>query len=207
VLNVVILNSFKMNDYHVKDFTQSPDLAVDGGGLLFDRRVRTMLESLVGPESARRLEVFAAMRWLSGRSHQFMERSVDRYGLSEGRMQVLMRLRHQGDCPLGALADAMHVSARNVTGLVDHLERDGLVSRVPDTDDRRSVRAHLTEEGQRLIEQVWKEVSQRSLVLVQDMPQEDLDIVRHTCLELIRRMESQLGQEGVAIAAQRSSQE
>jgi DNA-binding MarR family transcriptional regulator len=207
VLNVVILNSFKMNDYHVKDFTQSPDLAVDGGGLFFDRRVRTMLESLVGPESARRLEVFAAMRWLSGRSHQFMERSVDRYGLSEGRMQVLMRLRHQGDCPLGALADAMHVSARNVTGLVDHLERDGLVSRVPDTDDRRSVRAHLTEEGQRLIEQVWKEVSQRSLVLVQDMPQEDLDIVRHTCLELIRRMESQLGQEGVAIAAQRSSQE
>jgi DNA-binding MarR family transcriptional regulator len=147
------------------------------------------------------------MRWLSGRSHQFMERSVDRYGLSEGRMQVLMRLRHQGDCPLGALADAMHVSARNVTGLVDHLERDGLVSRVPDTDDRRSVRAHLTEEGQRLIEQVWKEVSQRSLVLVQDMPQEDLDIVRHTCLELIRRMESQLGQEGAAIAAQRSSQE
>jgi DNA-binding MarR family transcriptional regulator len=196
-----------MNDYHVKDFTQSPDLAVDGGGLLFDRRVRTMLESLVGPESARRLEVFAAMRWLTGRSHQFMERSVDRYGLSEGRMQVLMRLRHQGDCPLGALADAMHVSARNVTGLVDHLERDGLVSRVPDTDDRRSVRAHLTEEGQRLIEQVWKEVSQRSLVLVQDMPQEDLDIVRHTCLELIRRMESQLGQEGAAIAAQRSSQE
>jgi DNA-binding MarR family transcriptional regulator len=166
-----------------------------------------MLESLVGAEAARRLEAFAALRWLTSRSHQFMERSVDQYDLSEGRMQVLMRLRHQGDCPLGALAEVMHVSARNVTGLVDHLERDGLVARVPDPEDRRSVRAHLTEQGQRLIERVWKDVSQQSLVLMEDLPLEDLELVRHTCLRLIERMESRLNQEGVATASQRSNQE
>jgi DNA-binding MarR family transcriptional regulator len=182
----------------MKDFTRSPELAVDGGGRLFDRRVRAMLESLVGPESGRRLETFAAMRWLMSRNHQFMERSADQYGLSEGRMQVLMRLRHQGDCPLGGLAEAMHVSARNITGLVDHLERDGLVVRIPDSEDRRSVRAHLTDQGQRLIDRIWKEFTQRSLVLVEDLPQEDLDLIRHTCLKLIQRIESQLNQEGTA---------
>jgi len=202
---LVILNSFKMNDNDMKDFAQGPEVAVDEQGRLYDRRVRAMLESLVGPESGRRLEIFAAMRWLTSRSHQFMERSVEQYGLSEGRMQVLMRLRHQGDSPLGAIAEAMHVSARNVTGLVDHLERDGLVVRVPDPEDRRSVRARLTEEGQRKIERVWKEVSQHSLVLVEDLPQEDLDLVRHTCLQLIQRMESRLRHDEAAAAKLRST--
>jgi len=186
----------------MKDLARSPELAVDDGGHLFDRRVRAMLESLVGPESSRRLETFAAMRWLMSRNHQFMERSADQYGLSEGRMQVLMRLRHQGDCPLGGLAEAMHVSARNITGLVDHLERDGLVVRIPDSEDRRSVRAHLTDQGQRLIDRIWKEFMQRSLVLVQDLPQEDLDLIRHTCLKLIQRIEAQLNQEGTATTTQ-----
>ena len=186
----------------MKDLARSPELAVDDGGHLFDRRVRAMLESLVGPESGRRLETFAAMRWLMSRNHQFMERSADQYGLSEGRMQVLMRLRHQGDCPLGGLAEAMHVSARNITGLVDHLERDGLVVRIPDSEDRRSVRAHLTDQGQRLIDRIWKEFMQRSLVLVQDLPQEDLDLIRHTCLKLIQRIEAQLNQEGTATTTQ-----
>ena len=193
----------------MKDFTLGPDLDVDVDGRLYDRRVRAMLESLVGPESSRRLETFAAMRWLMSRNHQFMERSADQYGLSEGRMQVLMRLRHVGDCPLGGLAEAMHVSARNITGLVDHLERDGLVVRVPDPEDRRSVRAHLTDQGRRLIERVWKEFMQRSLHLVQDLPQEDLDVIRDTCLKLIQRIESQLNQEGTgtATATQGSSPE
>ena len=194
-----------MNDPDMKDITQGPEVAVDEKGRLYDRRVRAMLESLVGPESGRRLELFAAMRWLTSRSHQFMERSVEQYSLSEGRMQVLMRLRHQGDSPLGAIAEAMHVSARNVTGLVDHLERDGLVVRVPDPEDRRSVRARLTEEGQRKIERVWKEVSQHSLVLVEDLPQEDLDLVRHTCLQLIQRMESRLRHDEAAAMTLRST--
>jgi DNA-binding MarR family transcriptional regulator len=207
MVNAVILKRYKMNSPPMKDFTPGPEVAVDGDGRLFDQRVRTMLDSLVGPESGRRLETFAAMRWLMSRTHQFMERSADQYGLSEGRLQVLMRLRHQGDCPLGGLAEAMHVSARNITGLVDHLERDGLVVRVPDPEDRRSVRAHLTEQGQRLIERIWKEFMQRSLALVEDLPQEDLDLVRHTCLQLIQRIESQLNQDGAATATQRSNPE
>jgi DNA-binding MarR family transcriptional regulator len=194
-----------MNHDSIKDSLHSPKLCVDTGGRLFDERLRATLDPLVGPEAARRLEAFAAIRWLTSRSHQFMGRWADQHGLSEGRLQVLMRLRQQGDQPLGVLAEALHVSARNVTGLVDHLEGDGLVVRVPDPEDRRSVRAHLTDQGQELINRIWKEFMQRSLELTKDLPQEDLDLVRHTCLHLIQRIENQLSEEGTAIAAQRRS--
>lgn len=184
-----------MKNDSMKDFSEGPQIGVDEAGRLYDRQVRAMLDQLVGAEAGRGLEAIAAMRWLAKSTQHFLQSWVEQYGLSEGRMQILMRLRHHGDQPLGALAEAMHVSARNVTGLVDHLERDGLVARVPDPDDRRSVRAHLTEQGDRLINRIWKEFMQRSLVLVQDLPREELEQVRHTCLQLIQRIGAQLDQE------------
>jgi DNA-binding MarR family transcriptional regulator len=78
---------------------------------------------------------------------------------------------------------------------------------VPDPADRRSVRAHLTEQGQGLIDRIWKESMQRSLELIEDLPQEDLDLVRHTCLHLIQRIERRLNEEGTATAAKRSKTE
>jgi DNA-binding MarR family transcriptional regulator len=80
------------------------------------------------------------------------------------------------------------------------------VVRVPDPADRRSVHARLTDEGQRLVERIWKEFMERSLLLVKDLPQEDLDLVRHTCLQLVQRIESQLSQEGTT-TTQRSKPE
>jgi|GEM_PF-280542 len=204
VVNQVMLKNFIMNNPRMKDFTGEPEVCTDVTGRLYDGRLRGVLETLVGPESARRLETFAAIRWLASSTHRFMERWVDKHGLSEGRMQVLMRLRHQGDQPLGVLAEAMHVSPRNITGLVDHLERSGLVTRVPDPEDRRSVRAHLTGQGHALVDRIWREFMQRSLVLVEDLPQEDLEVVRDTCLRLIKRIESRLNQEAAATPSQRS---
>ena len=161
-----------------------------------------MLDPLVGPEAARRLEGFAAMRWFVQRSHQRMERWLEQHGLTEGRMQILMRLRHQGDVPLGELAEEMRVSPRNITGLVDNLERDGLVERVPDTTDRRSVHAHLTQRGKDLIDGIWREALQRSLLLTEGMSQEDLDLLRDTCLRMVQRLESAM--EGLATTEERS---
>jgi len=79
-----------------------------------------------------------------------MDAWADRFGLSATRHEhgILFMLRHQpGGVPLGLMATRLHVSPRNVTGLVDHLERDGLVARVAEPADRRSVLARLTAEG------------------------------------------------------------
>jgi DNA-binding MarR family transcriptional regulator len=173
----------------MKDFPKHPDLRVDDSGLLFDRQARDLLEPLVGVEAVRRSEGMNAARWLMQRMHQYMQRSVERYGLTEGRLQLLMRLRRHGDLPLGELAEQMRVSPRNVTGLVDHLERDGLVARVPDPNDRRSVRAHITEHGEQLVKDMFQEFMRRSMRIFEGIPQDDLDQFRHMCLLLVQRIE------------------
>jgi DNA-binding MarR family transcriptional regulator len=52
-----------------------------------------------------------------------------------------------GPIPLGQLAERLCCVKSNVTQLVDRLEADQLVRRVPDPADRRSVRAEVTAEG------------------------------------------------------------
>lgn len=52
------------------------------------------------------------------------------------------------------VADALAVSRTTVTGLIDRLELDGLLTRAIDPDDKRSFSLNLTEKGRRLVEEI-----------------------------------------------------
>src|SRR5260370_38913954 len=101
-------------------------------------------------------EALAALKIAGHSLGMLMERWAEQHGLSQGRMGVLFRLLRCGDTPLGDLAEDLGSTPPNITGLVDHLEKDGLVERVPDPDDRRSARARLTEAGRGQIGASWK---------------------------------------------------
>jgi DNA-binding MarR family transcriptional regulator len=107
-------------------------------------------------------------------------------------MGVLFRLMRCGDTPLGDLAEDLGSTPRNITGLVDHLERDGLVERVPDPADRRSVRARLTEAGRVQIEAIWKQGIDHQFEMVEGFSKEDLAQLRHLCLQLVENARKEL---------------
>lgn len=174
----------------MSDFANQSPFERDADGRLYDRNARGYLVSFVGEESARRLEPFAAVRWLMKEMHQFSHPLAERHDLSQGRLDLLMRLKWGGDAPLGELAQLLHVSARNITGLVDHLERDGLVERVPDPNDRRSVRAHLTDQGLEKVDTVWRDMLERTLEVTDELSQDDLDHFRDVSLRIIQRLQA-----------------
>lgn len=63
--------------------------------------------------------------------------------------QALALVNLRGPAPMRDLADLLGCDASNVTGIVDGLERRGLVTRRTDPADRRVKHLVLTEEGQR----------------------------------------------------------
>ena len=82
-----------------------------------------------------------------------VERALGEVGLSLAKAKLLRHLHHSKDAlPLGALAERNSCVKSNVTQLMDRMEAEGLVRRVPDPDDRRSVRAQITAEGRRKYE-------------------------------------------------------
>jgi|SRR6185369_4949920 len=83
--------------------------------------------------------------------HERITSALKKVGLSFPKYDVLNQLYlANGALPLRRLAECQKCAASNITQIVDRLEAEGLVRRVDDPDDRRSVRAELTEEGQRL---------------------------------------------------------
>lgn len=68
--------------------------------------------------------------------------------------QALLLVNLSGAVPMRELAERLACEPSNVTGIVDGLERRGLVTRRPDPADRRVKRVVLTEEGERRREEL-----------------------------------------------------
>jgi DNA-binding MarR family transcriptional regulator len=87
----------------------------------------------------------------------------------------------------------LDVSPRTVTGLVDNLERDGLVKRVDDPNDRRSVYAEVTDLGRERVKALWRDATAGQAVLTRGFKESELVQLRHMCLRLIEAMHAEEG--------------
>jgi len=116
-------------------------------------------------------EVFLNLLRTGDEVFRVVEHNFTRHGLSQGRFGVLMLLWRsslaEGKCakpeatcmPPGLLtpaelAEAAGVTRATMTGLIDTLERDGLVKREADPDDRRMMPVKLTPKGRKLLEEM-----------------------------------------------------
>ena len=71
---------------------------------------------------------------------------------------------------MAELAPALRLEKPGLSGLVDRVERKGLVRRVPSPDDRRAVRVQLTKAGTRLAAQFHADATERLDEMVSCMP-------------------------------------
>lgn len=79
------------------------------------------------------------------------------YGLERWEFDVLATLRRSGppyELTTGALHRAAMVTSGAITNRCDRMVAKGLIERIPDSDDRRSIRVRLTERGLALVDEV-----------------------------------------------------
>lgn len=83
------------------------------------------------------------------------------HGLSEGRFIVLFLL-HGADGPLPPheLAERAGVTRATISGLLDGLQREGLLQRRSDAEDGRRLQIVLTAKGMRLAEALFEQHTQ-----------------------------------------------
>lgn len=77
-------------------------------------------------------------------------------GVKPAYMGVLMSLWLEDGLKVVELGHRVRLEPSSMTGIIDRMERDGLVTRTPDTDDRRIHRIFLTEHGRDMKEPVLR---------------------------------------------------
>src|SRR5437868_12732878 len=91
---------------------------------------------------------------------QMIERVVrsrlrERFGTTLPRFDLMAQLeRHPEGLKMNALSRLLMVTGGNVTAIVDQLEKEGLVERLDEPDDRRAFRIRLTRAGDKAFEEM-----------------------------------------------------
>jgi DNA-binding MarR family transcriptional regulator len=104
-------------------------------------------------------------------------------------MAQLERVPH--GLQMGELSRRMLVTGGNVTGIVDQLERGGLIVRTEDPADRRAYRVKLTKEGRRLFGQMAAEHETWIVKLFSGIPKRE----QRALHESLSRLRAQLTRE------------
>jgi DNA-binding MarR family transcriptional regulator len=97
------------------------------------------------------LEVIGRIERLSTEFDQLLAAPFRAAGIGDGDFNVLAALRRLGGAVRPSeLADATIATSGAITKRLDRLHAKGLVDRLPDPDDGRSLRARLTQSGEEL---------------------------------------------------------
>lgn len=100
------------------------------------------------------------------------ERELDRRGLTVPRTHLMWVLFHGGPTTQVHLAEALAVTPRYITTLVDALDTTGLARREPHPTDRRAVLVHLTERGRSIMETMDAEHTDLGTALIDGLDDE-----------------------------------
>lgn len=94
------------------------------------------------------------------------------YGVSLEEGDILFTIRRAGKPGLSptALTDSLMVSSGTMTNRLDHLERKGLIKRVPNPGDRRAVEIELTGKGVKLVDKAVAEHVEKEVEMLSVLP-------------------------------------
>lgn len=94
------------------------------------------------------------LRYIAGIIKQKGREILNSYTITPPQFIALQWLFEHGDMTIGDLSNKMYLAFSTTTDLVDRMEKNELVVRIREEQDRRVVRIKLLKEGERVIEEV-----------------------------------------------------
>jgi DNA-binding MarR family transcriptional regulator len=111
------------------------------------------------------------------------------------QIKLMIRLANQGPQTMSELAEGMEVTTPAITGLVDKLEKRGLVERLRDQEDRRVVRVCLCPEAQEMARRHIAERREKVRAVLATLPPEEQQMFVRTLKLLARTLHPRVGEE------------
>ncbi|MCJ8007029.1 MarR family winged helix-turn-helix transcriptional regulator [Lederbergia wuyishanensis] len=96
------------------------------------------------------------LRYISAIIKQKGRELLTDYSITPPQFVALQWLFEEGDMTIGDLSNKMYLACSTTTDLIDRMEKKELVMRVRDPKDRRVVRIHLLDKGEKIIDVVIK---------------------------------------------------
>jgi DNA-binding MarR family transcriptional regulator len=114
--------------------------------------------------------------------------------LTLSQLKILMLLSRHGNVSGGELAGLLGVGLAALSGMVDRLVLQDLVTRTEDLYDRRVRRIGLTRTGSELIASIFNAGEEKMRALLSRLSAAELDVVAQATLLLVKAAELESGE-------------
>ncbi|MGL4914441.1 MAG: MarR family winged helix-turn-helix transcriptional regulator [Romboutsia sp.] len=79
---------------------------------------------------------------------------ITKGGVTVSQYDVLMVLYHNGDLKVGSIMEKTLTTPGNITVVINNLEKDGLVTRIRNTEDKRAINISITNKGISIVKEI-----------------------------------------------------
>ena len=100
---------------------------------------------------------------------------LERYDMTPPQHNALIQLKRHGNMTIGELSEKLYLAFSTATDLINRMERNGLVARERDVDDRRVVRLKILSKGELMLEEVIEARRHYIAAIMQSVPDEERD--------------------------------
>ncbi len=110
---------------------------------------------------------------------------IQSFDLTMNQFQVLEVLYHRGDLSIGAITKLTMGTPGNVTVVVRNLKRDGFISVIPHSKDKRTSMLSITPKGKDVIEKLFPEHAKNLESYFEVLNDDEMD----TLFNLLRKLQ------------------
>jgi DNA-binding MarR family transcriptional regulator len=132
--------------------------------------------------------VVEAIVYLYTESRRITKGLASEYGLTGPQLAVVKMLEPVGKLSLSELSDRIRARNSTVTGIIDRMEREGLVERRRSEEDRRVIHIVLTRQGQKLANDIPVEPVQIFRQVLSELSPRDASDLKRILTRLARRV-------------------
>lgn len=127
-----------------------------------------------------------------------------RRNLTTSQLATLRQLARHGRLSAGEVARGISVSQATITGVLDRLERRGLVTRSRDPQDRRRVVIELTEAGTEAVATSPPPLHERFILRLAELPEAERQEIHLVLERIVQMMEAEDVEAAPVLAAETS---
>ena len=136
------------------------------------------------------LKAFVGIKRTNDVLEKTVKKDAQQYGLNISEFAVMELLYNKGEQPINRIQERILIANSSTTYILDKLQQKGYIDRKRDENDKRSMKAALTEEGYKLIEEIFPEHSELLASLFSDLSDEELSSFRETLKKISAKAHS-----------------
>jgi len=121
---------------------------------------------------------------------QGLRRRTEGLGVVPGQFAQLLALYEEDGLTQRELCDRVRIEQPTMASTLQRMERDGLVERVPDPDDRRRARVMLTDQSRRIETDLTTAARKVNSVATEGLSKAEVEAFMATLDKLISNLES-----------------